>query len=285
VYRGGSAILAGDQQQLPPPRPGDSALDDGDRWPAGADDDADPESVLDAAKASGAFGDLSLRWHYRSGHESLIAFANAAFYDGRLLPLPGVRPGSGTEDAGPEDPGADQPGVELFSCDPGPGEAALVAQRVVHHYTSRPALTLGVVTFSDAQAEAIEAAVDRARKRHPDLERFFGTDRLRGFFVKSAAAAQGDERDVLIVSVGPGPDENGQATPDFGVLGRPGGWRGLNVAITRARHRAEIVCGIRPGDIPESAADDGLKPLRGYLNYAAGDRPRRPGSGQPPGAR
>jgi uncharacterized protein DUF4011/AAA domain-containing protein len=278
LYRGGSAILAGDQKQLPPPRPADSALDDEDRWPAGADDDADPESVLDAAKASGGFGDFSLRWHYRSGHESLIAFANAAFYDGSLLPLPGVRPGSGADD-----PGTDQPGVELFYGGGNAGEAVLVAQRVVHHFTTRPALTLGVVTFSEAQAEAVEAAVDSARKRHPGLDRFFGTDRLRGFFVKNAAAAQGDERDVLILSVGLEPGEAGQGAPDFGALGRPGGWRGLNVAITRARYRTEIVSSIRPGDIPASAADDGVNPLRGYLDYAAGARPRPPRPGQTPG--
>jgi hypothetical protein len=286
VYRGGSLILAGDQNQLPPPRAAGSALDDAERWPAGPDDDAEPESVLDVAKASGAFDDLSLRWHYRSRHESLIAFANAAFYGGRLLPLPGVRAGSGTAAPGTDSAGgagADRPGVELFYDDGRAGEAARVAQRVIHHFTTRPALTLGVVTFSEAQAQAVEAAVDNARKGHPGLDRFFGTDRLRGFFVKTAAAAQGDERDVLVLSVGLGPDEAGGAAADLGVLGRPGGWRGLNVAVTRARYRAEIVSSIRPGDIPEPAAGDGLSALRGYLNYAAGARQRAPGT--PPGAR
>jgi hypothetical protein len=150
-----------------------------------------------------------------------------------------------------------------------PGEAARVAQRIIHHYTTRPDLSLGVVTFSETQAEAIEAALGPARRLHPGLDRFFGADRLRGFFVKHAAAAQGDERDVLILSVGYGPDEKGEVTTDFCPLTGPVGWRTLNVAVTRARYRAEIVTSIRAGDIPESVTGEGLTHLRRYLTHAA----------------
>ena len=276
IYRGGSVILAGDQKQLPPAILSSSALSDGDQRPAEFEAAAEPESVFDVAQRSGAFGNLTLRWHYRSRHAALIAFSNEAFYDGRLLPVPG----RGAQ-YGPDGPraGADGPegGIELFygegtyrsrTARDNPGEAARVAQRVVHHYTTRPALSLGVVTFSEAQAAAIETALGEARKQHPDLDRFFGTDRLRGFFVKNVAAAQGDERDVLILSVGYGPDEEGQVTTDFGALGRPGGWRALNVAVTRARYRTEIVSSIRASDIPESGGE-GPEYLRRYLNYAA----------------
>jgi len=263
IYRGSSLILAGDQKQLPPARLDGSALDDAQPWPAGFEEAAEPESVLDVAKGSGAFGNLALRWHYRSLDEALIAFSNAAFYGGRLVPVPG---------GGPE------AGIELFygegtyrsgTARDNPAEAARVAERVIHHYSTRPALSLGVVTFSAAQAEAIEAAVGQARELRPDLDRFFGGDRLRGFFVKNAAAAQGDERDVLILSVGYGPDEKGQVTMDVGALGKPGGWRGLNVAVTRARYRTEVVSSIRASDIPESVTGDGPQFLRHYLNYAA----------------
>jgi len=274
IYRGSSVILAGDDRQLPPAGPAGSALDDQDGWQAEAGEASDPDSVLDVAKGSGAFGDLPLRWHYRSRHEELIAYSNAAFYDGRLLPVPGLLPGPG----GPEAGGRPEAGVELFCGEGGyrgpaardnPAEAARVAQRVIHHYTARPDFSLGVVTFSEAQAEAIAAALGKARKLHPGLDLFFAPDRLRGFFVKSAAAAQGDERDVLILSVGYGPDEKGQVTTDFGALSGPAGWRLLNVAVTRARCRAEIVSSIRAGDIPESVAGDGVQYLRRYLGYAA----------------
>ena len=130
-----------------------------------------------------------------------------------------------------------------------------------------------MVTFSEAQAEAIETAVSRARQDRPDLDRFFTNDRLRGFFVKSLESVQGDERDVLIFSIGYGPDENRKITMNFGPLNKQGGWRRLNVAITRARYRNEIVSSIRAGDIPESVTTEGLRHLRRYLDYAARGMP------------
>jgi hypothetical protein len=270
IYRANSVILAGDQRQLPPAGDcGSIASGDGEQWPAEFEGTSDLESVLDIAKRSGVFADLTLRWHYRSQHKALIAFPNAAFYDDCLRPVPGGRP---------EASGGPEAGVELFYAEGtyrgptargNPGEAARVAERVIHHYTTRPDLSLGVVTFSETQAEAIETALGKARKLHPGLDRFFGADRLHGFFVKSAAAAQGDERDVLILSVGYGPDEKGQVTKDFGALRGPAGWRLLNVAVTRARYRTEIVSSIRADDIPESVTGDGVQCLRHYLNYAA----------------
>jgi len=144
-----------------------------------------------------------------------------------------------------------------------------VAQRVIHHYHTRPGLSLGVVTFTQAQADAIEAALARGRQQRPGLEEYFSTGRLAGFFVKTADTVQGDERDVLIVSTGYAPDDKGKVTTGLGPLARPGGWRSLNVTITRARHRLEIITSIRPGDIPESVTSDGLEHLRRYLTYAA----------------
>ena len=267
IYRGSALILAGDQKQLPPAScSGSGPRDDGEEWPAESEETSDLESVLDLAKGSGVFQNLTLRWHYRSRHEALIAFSSAAFYQGRLIPLPGG------------DSGGPDAGVELFHGEgtyrrgtsrDNPDEAARVAQRVIHHYDTRPALSLGVVTLSEAQASAIETALGKARQQRPDLDRFFTTHRLRGFFVKNAESAQGDERDVLILSIGYGPDENGKLTMNFGPLSRHGGWRRLNVAITRARYRIEIVSSIRAGDIPESVTSEGLRHLRRYLNYAA----------------
>src|SRR5262249_26603017 len=98
-------------------------------------------------------------------------------------------------------------------------------------------------------------------------------DRLRGFFVKNAESVQGDERDVLILSVGYGPDENGQVSLDFGALSRQGGWRRLNVATPRARYRPEIVSSNRGSDLPQSLTSDGLLHLRRYLTYCGGSHP------------
>ncbi|HYB87929.1 MAG TPA: DUF3320 domain-containing protein [Streptosporangiaceae bacterium] len=266
IYRGSALILAGDARQLPPTSFFTGGAGDGEEWPEEPEDASDPESVLDLAKGSGAFRNLPLRWHYRSRHEALIAFSNAAFYEGRLNTFPGKH--------------SDGPnvGVELFWVDgtyrratsrDNPDEAAQVAERVIYHYDARPELSLGVVTFSEAQAEAVETAVAAARRHRPDLDRFFASDRLRGFFVKNVETVQGDERDVLIFSIGYGPDENRKITMSFGPLSRPGGSRRLNVAITRARYRNEIFSSIRAGDIPESVTSEGLRHLRRYLDYAA----------------
>jgi len=267
IYRGSALILAGDQKQLPPGNffTGTTA-DAEEEWSEDTDDTAEFESILDHAKASGAFRSLTLRWHYRSMHEALIAFSNASFYEGRLVTFPS------RHSDGPD------VGVELFRVDgtyrrgssrDNPEEAAAVAERVIHHYDTRPGLSLGVVTFSEAQAEAIDTAVSRTRQDRPDLDRFFDSDRLRGFFVKSLESVQGDERDVLIFSIGYGPDENRKMTMNFGPLNKQGGWRRLNVAITRARYRNEIVASIGPSDIPESVTTEGLRHLRRYLDFAA----------------
>jgi hypothetical protein len=249
IYRGDTLVLAGDQRQLPPATL--SAAGHPAALPAGQASAV--ASVFDLAKESPMFGGFGLRCHYRSQHESLIAFSNAAFYEGRLIPLPGGEPGAGVEFRYGEGDSA--------------AEAARVARRVIHHFDTRPELSLGVVTFSQAQARAIETALSKARGSRPELDRFFGQDRLRGFFVKDAEHAQGDERDVVIVSLGCAP--GGQDAMDFGPLDRPGGWRDLNVAITRARYRTEVVSSIHAADIPEPVPSEGLRQLRAYLGYVA----------------
>lgn len=261
IYRGKSLILAGDDKQLPPTSFFERQTDD-------EDDDTDVQdfqSVLELSKACGAFNNLGLRWHYRSRHEDLIAFSNYKFYDGKLV----TYPSSHTE--------GDNVGVAYFNANGtyqrgggayNPVEAAAVADRVIEHFTNRPELTLGVVTFSVAQADAVQAAVDKARESRRDLDRFFdGNDRLDGFFIRSLESVQGDERDVIIFSVGYGPDEAGRVSSNFGVLNKDRGWRRLNVGITRARQRVEVVASMRAGDIPPST-NENVEYFRAYLDYA-----------------
>lgn len=263
IYRGKALITAGDDKQLPPTSFFDRMSDaEGDE--DAATDVTDFQSILELSKACGAFRNLGLRWHYRSRHEALIAFSNHSFYEGKLVTYPGAH------SEGPD------VGVELFHV-PGsyrrgtsadnPIEAAHVAARVIHHFTTRPDTTLGVVTFSVAQADAIQSALDRALEDRPDLEGHTDGDRLHGFFIKSLESVQGDERDVMIFSIGYGPDEHGKITSNFGALNKSKGWRRLNVAITRARQRVEIVTSIRAGDVP-STENESVRYLASYLDYA-----------------
>lgn len=156
-----------------------------------------------------------------------------------------------------------------------PREAEVVVDRVIHwakYSLDNPtqAVALGVVAFSEAQAEAIEVALDQRRQRLPDLDEFFNEDRLDGFFVKNLESVQGDERDVMIFSVGYGRDEVGKLTMNFGPLNCEGGERRLNVAITRARRRVALVASTS-GTESEFATrlPDGPRHLQRYLDYAA----------------
>lgn len=262
IYRGRSLILAGDDKQLPPTSFFERSADEEDEEET---DVKDFQSILELAKACGAFNNLGLRWHYRSRHEDLIAFSNYKFYEGKLVTFPSAH-AEGND-----------VGVEFFNAHGmyrrgggayNPAEAAKVAERVIEHYSMRPDLTLGVVTFSVAQADAVQNAIDEARVSRRDLDPFFDTeDRLNGFFIRALEQVQGDERDVIIFSVGYGPDEAGKISTNFGALNKDKGWRRLNVGITRARQRVEVVASMRAGQIPPST-NENVEYLRAYLDYA-----------------
>ncbi|HEV3075171.1 MAG TPA: DUF4011 domain-containing protein, partial [Thermoanaerobaculia bacterium] len=265
IYRGHRLIVAGDQKQLPPTTFFETvALDGDDEWDE--DEIADFDSVLDLCQAHG-FPSLTLRWHYRSQHEDLITFSNYSFYDGRLLTFPGAQHS------------APDLGVELFRV-PGtyrrggardnPVEARKVVERVLFHALNHPTLSLGVVAFSEAQATAIQDAFEAQRIERPELQQLPDTaDRLHGFFVKNLETVQGDERDILIFSIGYGPDENGKFTKQLGPLSRKGGERRLNVAITRARRRVEVIASIGTDDFAGDLGTDGVRHLKRYLDYAS----------------
>ncbi|MFI2640601.1 DUF3320 domain-containing protein [Streptomyces sp. NPDC018610] len=264
VYRGDALIVAGDPRQLPPTSffsaGGDS--DEDDEWDEETPDSF--ESILDACKASGVLRELSLRWHYRSRHENLIAFSNHEFYDNSMVVFPGAV--TDGHDVGVAFHKAD--GVyDRSNRRDNVREAELVAERVIHHFSTRPRLTLGVVTLSKAQADAVEEAVNKARQGRPDLDPYFTEDRLGGFFVKNLETVQGDERDVIVLSVGYGPDAQGKLRSTFGPINREGGWRRLNVAVTRARHRVEVVASFHGSDLPDST-NKSVQHLKRYLQYA-----------------
>lgn len=261
VYRGSALITAGDQKQLPPTSFFQQSVDESDEEEDLANDF---ESVLDLMKGSGSFTTQTLRWHYRSRHEHLIAYSNTSFYDNRLVTFPGAV--SDSVDAGVhfyKVPGIYQRGAGRNN----PIEARHVAERVIAHMDSRPGKTVGVVAFSTAQRDTIETALELARAARPDLDDHFGDDRSQGVFVKSLEEVQGDERDVIIFSIGYGPDEQGRIYKQFGPVIRSGGERRLNVAITRAKELVEVVTSMSAADIGDVASDGG-RHLRRYLDFA-----------------
>ncbi len=150
-----------------------------------------------------------------------------------------------------------------------PVEAEAVIDRLLFHRVHHPDLSIGVVTFSSAQEEAISSALEQRALEEPVLAGLLDDhDRLSGFFIKNLENVQGDERDIIIFSIGYGPDETGAFSMNFGPINREGGWRRLNVAITRARRRVEVVSSFRAADMRETTSE-GLTALRGYLDFAA----------------
>lgn len=264
IYRGTQHVIAGDQQQLPPTTFFDSARDEGDEW--NEDDLEVYESILDKAKSCASIPSLPLLWHYRSRHEDLITYSNVSFYGGRLVSFPSPSLHGPTLGVGfKKVAGVYRRGTSADN----PIEAAAVAKLVAHYAKNHPSLTLGVVAFSSAQEEAIENAIEELRIQDPSIpDAFFSGERLDGFFVKNLETVQGDERDVIILSVGYGPDAAGKVYANFGPINLAGGYRRLNVAVTRARMRLELVTSITAGDISNSTASEGAQYLRRYLDYA-----------------
>lgn len=272
IYRGSQVVIAGDSKQLPPTDffrgidadTDDEAADDGDPL---ADSSADYASVLDECQTVSGMAVQSLRWHYRSRHESLIAFSNREFYESKLITFPSAQdkhPTLGVELVHLSDGIYDRGGKRHNL-----REATEVADCVFAHFDAHPAKSLGVVAFSQAQMVAIEDEINRRRLAQPQYESFFNDDRLEGFFVKNLENVQGDERDVIIFSIGYGRDALGRMTMGFGPLNRVGGERRLNVAVTRAREKVVLVSSIKAADIRLSAtSSQGVASLQRYLEYA-----------------
>ena len=128
-------------------------------------------------------------------------------------------------------------------------EARKVADLVFEHFKKHPNRSLGVVTFSEAQQNAVDAAIRQKRLQNPRFDKFFIEDKEEPFFIKNLENVQGDERDTIIFSIGYAKDSKGIMYMNFGPLSREGGYRRLNVAITRAKHNVKLVCSIVPTDI------------------------------------
>ena len=266
IYRGKTLVVAGDNKQLLPTSFFQKNLIDDIDWDELSDEDVEVfDSILDECLGIG-LPVKTLKWHYRSRHEGLIAFSNNRFYDDNLITFPAAK----AQD--------DNLGVKLVYVPDGiydrggkrnnPTEAEKVANLVFEHFRLNPKKTLGVVTFSIAQMETVEDAIDRRLKEQPEFEPFFKEDRLEGFFVKNLENVQGDERDVIFFSMGYGYDQQRQMAMNFGPLNKPGGERRLNVAVTRAREKVVLITSVKAADIDAETKAVGVQTLRYYLDYA-----------------
>lgn len=255
-------VVVGDDKQMPPTQffgrvLGDVGDERGLEMQAG-----DVESILGLAIARNT-PQRMLRWHYRSKHESLIAVSNREFYDNQLYIVPSP------ERSG--DLGVKWSFVEggMFVKGKNDMEAKVVAEAIMQHAREHAKWTLGVAAFSVSQRDAILKELEQLRKKSLETERFFDPNAADPFFVKNLENVQGDERDVIIVSVGYGPGEDGRVSLNFGPVSASGGERRLNVLMTRAKRVLHIFSSMRAEDIDLGRATGrGPAVFREYLRFA-----------------
>jgi len=265
ILRGRQVVVVGDSRQLPPTPFFEKFVASEEEEPE-IEVASDLESILGTFVAKGA-PETWLRWHYRSRHESLIAVSNREFYDDRLVVFPS--PEAERKELGLVLRHLPQTVYYRGSSSDNPAEAKAVAEAVMEHARLCPGLTLGVAAFSQRQMQAVRDQVERLRRQNPSLEAFFGSHPEEPFFVKNLENVQGDERDVIFVSIGYGKDEHGKLSMNFGPLNQEGGERRLNVLMTRARRRCEVFTNLTARDLdPGRSQARGLAALRTFLHYA-----------------
>lgn len=268
IARGRQFICVGDPKQMPPTnffQKGET----GDGVPTEEDDETveDMESILDECLAAGVHSTY-LNWHYRSRHESLIQFSNHNYYGDKLYTFPSADRSQrlGVRFTFVEDGVYDRRATRTNRKE---AEALVdwVFTRIREpEYKPR---SVGVVTFSQAQKDLIENLFETRREKEHDCEAFFDDNAEEPFFVKNLENVQGDERDVILFSVGYAPDKDGKLAMNFGPLNRDGGERRLNVAVTRAKEQVVVFSSIHGSQIDLSRTSAiGAKHLRDFLEFA-----------------
>lgn len=306
LCRAPQVVIVGDEMQLPPTSFFSAANDADDDLIEGSGDEngigitLDADSLLNQAARN--LPATMLAWHYRSRYEALISFSNAAFYEGGLITIPDrsiEKAGEcaltlRSDEAASASRGADallERAVSFHRLSDGvylersnAPEAKYIAQLVRELFTRETKMSVGIVAFSEAQQTEIENALEAladedsvfAAKLEAELVRE-DDDQFNGLFVKNLENVQGDERDVILLSIcyGPGPD--GRMMMNFGPINQRGGEKRLNVIFSRARHRMAVISTIRAEAITNTH-NDGAAALRAFLQFAEacsnGDSPR-----------
>ena len=255
LIRAKDAVIVGDPRQMPPtsffagggPVVDDLALDDLD-------------SILDDALALGV-PSRYLSCHYRSTHESLIAFSNHEFYDNRMFTFPSAN------DREKHVVRIQVDGTYIKSVNA--KEAEAIVAEIIRRYKD-PALqklSIGVVTFNVKQQDLILNLLAKQYQNDPALDAWANNDE-EPVFVKNLENVQGDERDVILFSIGYGPDEKGHVSMNFGPINKAGGGKRLNVAFSRARTDMMIFTGLLSSQIKiTNTSPEGLTAFRDFLKF------------------
>lgn len=272
IVRAKKVVIAGDCKQLRPSNLGAGRIEIDEEL---LEDDVEisaaleEESLLDLARFK--YNDVLLNFHYRSQHEELIAFSNYAFYKGRLYVAPNIK-------------NPDRPPIEvvkvkdaLWTNRSNIQEAREIVKLLKQFFETRKSNdTIGIITFNSSQRDLIDDLIDEECIKDPVFSATVKSEILRkmngediGLFVKNIESVQGDERDVIMFSIGYAKNENGRLVRNYGWLNQRGGENRLNVAISRAKKKVYIVTSFDPSELQvEDAKNDGPRFLKKYLQYA-----------------
>ncbi len=295
--RGKAAVIVGDSKQMPPTSFFAAGTSEEEQDEEAELAQPDVESILTMAEYS-KLPSVRLKWHYRSQDESLIAFSNHHYYENDLASFPSPVKKTGSDRAvvfmpveGAEyirgrkrvtqaqSPDVDEEAVEAEVVAQASNTNLKEAQEVVKHILSLyakhgAALNLGVVTMNESQrkkiADLLESAADE------ELKKLLDSKQTKDYvFIRALEKVQGDERDIIIMSIGfatvPDPkSETGRKLPlTFGPLIKAGSEKRLNVAVTRARKKVYVFCSFDPSDMKlTDTSSEGMKGLKEYLTFA-----------------
>lgn len=259
IARGKALIVVGDSKQMPPTSFFNTNQVDEEE----ADID-DMESILDDCITL-SLCEHQLNWHYRSKHESLIAFSNSQYYGNNLLTFPSIDdhvakvklvPVNGVYDKG------------HTRCNP--QESKAIVKEIIRRLSDPdlPKYSIGVVSFSKVQGDLIEDDLFEQLDKHPKLKEI-ALNGKEPIFIKNLENVQGDERDIILFSIGYGADKDGKVSMNFGPLNNVGGERRLNVAVSRARYEMIVYSTLKSSQIDLKRSNaKGVEGLKYFLEYA-----------------
>lgn len=259
LSRAKAAVVVGDPRQMPP-----TSFFQGKESEEDFDEVADLESVLEDCLALN-LPQAYLRWHYRSNHESLIAFSNKRFYESKMLTFPSVDDRKSRVSYKKVDGFFDR-GKSRTNA----GEAEAIVAELVRraHDAEDSHQTVGVITFNVPQQMLIQDLFAEACSKDPVVE-CWANEGDEPVFIKNLENVQGDERDVILFSITYAPDATGKMSMNFGPVNREGGWRRLNVAVTRARIAMMVFSSMDPTDIDVNRTSSmGPSALKAFLEFA-----------------
>ncbi len=293
LYRARQVIVVGDEMQLPPTTFFSTARE-GEDGVVVEEEGEKIEVALDAdsflTQSAKNLPSTLLAWHYRSRYEALISFSNSAFYSGNLFTipdrqLPSANPGEirvSDSSQGPLNVDALLArSISFHFLDKGvyenrrnTNEAEYIARMLRELLRRETKLSIGIVAFSEAQQTEIETALERLAEEDEDFSARLEAEYVReendqfcGLFVKNLENVQGDERDIIIMSICYGYNRSRKMHMNFGPINQRGGEKRLNVIFSRARHYMAVVSSIRHPDITNDY-NDGANTLKNFLQYS-----------------